>query len=296
MSARPVRVRTDVIDPWHVRAMRGLLDRDPDAVSRGDPLPLGWHWLYFRDPLPASSLGPDGHEARGAFMPAGDLPRRMWAGGSLHAIRPVIVGEPAELRSRVASVVEKTGRSGRLAFAKVRCELRQEGRPCVEEERVIVYREARQPCPDEHGAGPTSEGVEPPESPTGPALDRNRRRPAWAETFLPTEVTLFRFSALTYNAHRIHYDRSYAEAEGYPGLLVHAPLTVLALLNAAERRWGDAGSFEYRATAPLFANQPVRLVGRKAPEGSSGPSMIAEAIGPDGVPRVAGRFRRPGQL
>lgn len=295
MSARPARVCADVIDPWPVRAMRGLLDKDPNAVSRGDPLPLGWHWLYFRDPLPASSLGPDGHEARGAFMPTGDLPRRMWASGSLHAMRPVIVGEPAELRSRVAGVVEKTGRSGRLAFAKVRCELRQEGRRCVEEEQVIAYREAREPCADVRSA---EEGaVRPPRrrafDQNRPTPDQNRARPAWAETFLPTEVALFRFSALTYNAHRIHYDRPYAEAEGYPGLLVHAPLTVLALLDAAERRWGAAESFEYRATAPIFANQPVRLVGREASDGSTGSSKVAEALGPDGAPKLVGRFHRP---
>lgn len=273
---RSVRVRFDVIDPWPACAMHGLLDQDPDAVRAGDPLPLGWHWLYFLDPLPASSLGPDGHEARGAFMPTGDLPRRMWAGGSLHAIRPVIVGEPAELRSRVASVVEKTGRSGRLAFATVHQELRQADHPCVKEEQRIVYREAR-----------------PGQSPRTPRQARNREpcKPcAWEETFLPTEVALFRFSALTYNAHRIHYDRPYAEAEGYPDLLVHAPLTVLALLNAAERQWGAAGTFKYRAQAPLFANQPIRLVGREAPEGPSGPSKVAEAIGPDGVPSLAGKL------
>lgn len=269
------RVRLDVIDPWPARAMRGLLDQDPDAVRVGDPLPLGWHWLYFRDPLPASSLGPDGHEARGAFMPTGDLPRRMWAGGSLHAIRPVIVGEPAELRSRVDDVVEKTGRSGRLAFATVCQELWQGDHRCVEEEQRIVYCEVQ----------PTQQP--PPRTPT-PAP--NREQPAWEEAFLPTEVALFRFSALTYNAHRIHYDRTYAEAEGYPDLLVHAPLTALALLNAAERRWGTARTFEYRAMAPLYANQPVRLVGREATEGSSRSSKLAEAVGPDGVPRLAGRF------
>lgn len=273
--AGPDRVRFDVIDPWPARAMHGLLDQDPDTVRVGDPLPLGWHWLYFREPLPASRLGPDGHEARGAFMPTGDLPRRMWAGGSLHAIRPVIVGEHAELRSRVEGVVEKTGRSGRLAFATVRQELWQGNHQCVEEEQRIVYREAR-----------------PTQSPRTPTPAPNRGQPAWEEAFLPTEVALFRFSALTYNAHRIHYDRTYAEAEGYPDLLVHAPLTALALLNAAERRWGAARTFEYRAMAPLYANQPVRLVGREAPDGLPGSPKLAEAVGPDGVPKLAGHFSR----
>lgn len=280
MHAGSDRVRFDVIDPWPARAMRGLLDQDPDAFRVGDRLPLGWHWLYFREPLPASSLGPDGHEARGAFMPTGDLPRRMWAGGSLHAIRPVIVGEAAELRSRLESVVEKTGRSGRLAFATVHQELWQGNHRCVKEEQRIVYCEAQ-----------------PPASPCTPAPARDREQLAWEDAFLPTEVALFRFSALTYNAHRIHYDRAYAEAEGYPDLLVHAPLTVLALLDAAERRWGAAGAFKYRARAPLYANQPIRLVGRETPEGPSGPSRapsgpskVAEAVGPDGTAKLAGQF------
>lgn len=210
-------------------------------------------------------------------MPTGDLHRRMWAGGSLHAIRPVIVGEHAELRSRLESVVEKTGRSGRLAFATVRQELWQGDHRCVKEEQRIVYCEA-QPTPASQVHR------------TPPMPATNREPPAWEETFLPTEVALFRFSALTYNAHRIHYDRTYAKAEGYPDLLVHAPLTVLALLNAAERRWGTAATFEYRARAPLYANQPVRMIGRVVPEGSAGQSKIAEAVGPDGTPKLAGRF------
>ena len=273
--------------------MRGLLDQDPAAVSPGDPLPLGWHWLFFRDPVPASSLGADGHEARGAFLPSGDLPRRMWASGSLRALRPVIVGEPAEQRSRVADVAEKVGRSGRLAFVTVHHEVRQGGRRCVEEEQVIVYREARPRA--ETKTGPRADATQRPPQPVPsskepPEAAAELGAPVWEETFLPTEVALFRFSALTYNAHRIHYDRPYAEAEGYPALVVHAPLTVLALLNAAERGWGTAGGFEYRATAPLFANQPVQLVGREALEGPSGSQKIAEAVGPDGAPRLFGRF------
>ena len=154
-----------------------------------------------------------------------------------------------------------------------------------------MYREARPSDEPPEPVPPSGEPPKPvPPSEGPPEAAPELGTPVWEETFLPTEVALFRFSALTYNAHRIHYDRPYAEAEGYPALVVHAPLTVLALLNAAERGWGTAGGLEYRATAPLFANQPVRLVGREALEGPSGSQKIAEAVGPDGAPRLVGRF------
>ena len=125
--------------------MLALLDRDPDTQSEGDPLPLGWHWLYFKEPFRASHLGPDGHELRGGFMPEVDLPRRMWAGGTLRALRTARIGDPAELRSEISEVKEKRGKSGRLVFVTVAHTLVQGGHACVEEEQVIVYREAERP-------------------------------------------------------------------------------------------------------------------------------------------------------
>ncbi|MDE2793490.1 MAG: MaoC family dehydratase N-terminal domain-containing protein [Gemmatimonadota bacterium] len=261
--------------------MQALLDRDPDGLREGDPLPLGWHWFYFQQPLRASSLGVDGHERRGAFMPEVDLPRRMWAGGTLRSLGPVRIGERVELRSRVTGVEEKRGKSGRLVFVTVGQTVLQGGRPCVEEEQVIVYR----------GAGPRpTVGASAP----GPA-----REAVWNETFLPTSVTLFRFSALTNNAHRIHYDHPYAtDEEGYPDLLVHGPLTALLLLDAAERHGaGQVTRFRYRALAPLFVGRRITLVGRPglsrsggspSPAGrSSASERVVEALGPDG--RVAMR-------
>ena len=313
------RVQTDILAPGPSQAMRGLLDRDPRAISEGDPLPLGWHWLYFRQPRRASHLASDGHEVRGDFMPDVDLPRRMWAGGMLRALHRVSLGEPAELRSEVASITEKRGRSGRLAFVTVGHTVLQGGRPCVEEEQVIVYRE-RAPRPEaatarrqptrQRAAAPGQDG----ETADAAAADhvagadhlarvgdvssgiggRAGLTPEWTETFLPTTVTLFQFSALTYNGHRIHYDHPYVtEQEGYPGLLVHGPLTALLLLDAARRHSPrPVRQFRYRALAPLFVDQPITLAGQTASAGAeaSDPQeeRIVEALAPSGAVAMRG--------
>ena len=271
------RVRTDLLSPWPAQAMHALLDRDPAGIRDGDPLPLGWHWLYFRQPVRASHLGPDGHERRGAFMPDVGLPRRMWAGGELRARSPVRIGEPAELRSEIREVEEKRGKSGRLVFVTVGHAVHQGGRTCVEEEQVIAYREAQQPRDVRgHAQSTPPPDPQPADPAANPAAD-------WTRTFTPTTVTLFQFSALTYNGHRIHYDHPYAtEIEGYPGLLVHGPLTALLLLDAARRHCGAPPSrFRYRALAPLFAGEPITLAVR--PE-----SRRVEALGPAGTIAMRG--------
>lgn len=274
-QAHRTRVLTDTLAPWPSQAMLGLLDRDPGTLAEGDPLPLGWHWLHFREPVRASGLAPDGHEHRGAFMPEVDLPRRMWAGGTLRAVGPVTIGETATLKSEVLRVREKVGKSGRLVFVTVGQTLFQGGRPCVEEEQVIVYREAEQRL----AAAPARTG-------TTPAAD-------WTETFLPTSVTLFQFSALTYNGHRIHYDHPYVTVrEGYAGLLVHGPLTALLLLDAARRHSaGPVSQFRYRALAPLFVDEPITLVGRPGRESDDAarpPARIVEALGSAGSVAMRG--------
>ena len=216
-------------------------------------------------------------------MPDVDLPRRMWAGGTLRSLRPVVIGEAAELRSGVTRVEEKRGKSGRLVFVTVGQTVLRGGRACVEEEQVMVYRGAES-RPAARGGVAGSD----------PAPDA-----AWSETFLPTSVTLFRFSALTNNAHRIHYDHVYAtEAEGYPGLLVHGPLTALLLLDAAGRHGSKPVTrFRYRALAPLFVDQPITLVGwaeSARAEGGQPPSglvhgeRVVEALGPDGAVAMRG--------
>ena len=285
---RRTRVHTDILAPGPAQAMLGLLDGDPLGIAEGDALPLGWHWLYFRQPTRASRLARDGHEVRGDFMPDVDLPRRMWAGGTLRSLHPVALGEPAELRSEILSVTEKRGRSGRLVFVTVGHAVLQRDRRCVEEEQVIVYREPAPPSAAS-SAGTGGDGGVGRESDGHP-----EPAPEWSETFLPTTVTLFQFSALTYNGHRIHYDHPYVtRQEGYPGLLVHGPLTALLLLDAAQRHASAPVScFRYRALAPLFVDQPIELAGQAAPApaAESGPpkERVVQALGPSGAVAMRG--------
>lgn len=287
------RVRAEILSRGPAGMMQALLDRDADALREGDPLPLGWHWFHFKQPVRASSLGADGHERRGAFMPDVDLPRRMWAGGTLRSRGTLRIGERAELRSRVTAVEEKRGRSGRLVFVTVGATVSQGARARVEEERVIVYREG------ESGSAAGARSAAGRGSVAGDAARDPGQAPAtlWRETFLPTAVTLFRFSALTHNAHRIHYDHRYAtEVEGYPGLVVHGPLVALLLLDAAERHGArPVTRFRYRALAPLFVDRPITLVervgvvpgeGGRAREERS--ERIVEALGPDGTVAMRG--------
>ena len=311
------RVRTDGLTPGPAQAMLGLLDRDPLGIAEGDTLPLGWHWLYFRQPRRASRLARDGHEVRGDFMPDVDLPRRMWAGGTLRSLRPVTLGEPAQLRSRIVSVAEKHGRSGRLAFVTVGHAVLQGDRRCVEEEQVIVYREpapraaaattGQKSAPQKATTSGQGGGAAHPAGADGVASSGGgdargtrksggRREPApeWSETFLPTTVTLFQFSALTYNGHRIHYDHPYVtQQEGYPGLLVHGPLTALLLLDAAQRYSPrPLRRFRYRALAPLFVDQPITLAGQAltaaATESGSPKERVVQALGSSGAVAMRG--------
>ena len=296
-----VRVRAEILPRGPGAAMLALLDRDPDDLRDGDPLPLGWHWFHFARPVRASGLGADGHERRGDFIPKVDLPHRMWAGGTLRSLRPLRIGERAELRSSVDRVEEKRGRSGRLVFVTVTHAVLQRGRIRVEEEQVIVYREAGSRAAARRGVARPS-GDRSAASGTAQAAGAAAPDPdlAWHETFLPTAVALFRFSALTGNAHRIHYDHPYAtEVEGYPGLVVHGPLTVLLLLDAAGRHAREPVTrFRYRALAPLFADRPIRLVGRAgvagadeagpSPDGLAWGARVVEALAPDGTVAMRG--------
>ena len=263
--APSVRTVEDLLSPWPVQAMEALLDREPVAQA-GDPLPLGWHWLYFHQAVPSSELGPDGHPERGGFLPPVSAPRRMWAGGRLTALKPVVLGQPARLVSQVRSVEKKSGRTGPLTFVRVEHQVDQEGIAVVEEQ-VIVYREAQPVDKSE----PTR--VDP----------QSRPDPAWSRSFTPTRIKLFQFSALTYNAHRIHYDHPYVtEREGYPDLLVHAPLTALVLLDAAVQSGADPVSFEYRALAPSYVDHELVLEGFV--------DGALEARPPSGPPVVVGKL------
>ena len=236
----------DVITPNPYAALSATLDRDPAPPAPGTPLPAVWHWLYFLPVARRSEIGPDGHPKRGGFLPPVALPRRMWAGSQLEFHRPLRVGAAASRTSTIQSVEEKSGRSGALIFVKVRHVVRANGEECISEYHDIVYRQA--PRPGE----PT-----PPPKPA-PASS------TWEKRWVPDEVLLFRYSALTFNGHRIHYDRRYVtEVEGYPGLIVHGPLIATLLLDLLRWQRPDArvAKFEFRAVRPLFDIHPFFVCG-----------------------------------
>lgn len=245
------RTQEDVISLSTARALAAALDRDPDAIADGDPLPAGWHWVSFPPLTRRSDLGPDGVEARGSFLPPIPLPRRMWAGGRLRFPGVVRIGERATRTSTIESVRGKRGRSGPLVFVTVRHRVEGPSGVGVDEEQDLVFREEARAH-----RGPRAGDTPTPTFPDGP--------PDWSEAFTTDEVMLFRFSALTFNGHRIHYDHPYVtEEEGYPGVVVHGPLIALLLLDAAVRRGGRTPKlFSYRAVAPLFCGERFLVEGR----------------------------------
>ncbi|HET6829095.1 MAG TPA: MaoC family dehydratase N-terminal domain-containing protein, partial [Ramlibacter sp.] len=236
-----------------VRALTATLDRSDPAPHAGTPVPPLWHWLYFLPMHAASEIGPDGHAKRGGFLPPVPLPRRMWAGGRLtwETGNPLRVGDAARRISRIASVSHKAGRTGGLVFVTVAHEVHNAHGLALTEEHDIVYRGAPQP------GDPVPEPV---------AAEQGA---AWQRELTPGEVLLFRYSALTFNGHRIHYDRRYVTgAEGYPGLVVHGPLIATLLLDLV-RRNSDAPvrSFAFKAVRPTFDGRPMRVNGNR--EGGS---------------------------
>lgn len=237
----------DRLDLTRARAMQAALDHPAPPLEAGDALPPLWHWLYFWEIAATSSLGPDGHAARGEFLPPIPLPRRMWAGGRVAFHAPLRLGEDCRRHSTIAKVEEKQGRSGPLAFVTVRHALGPpDGEAAVVEEHDIVYREA------------PGKDAPPPRGETAP------EESDWRQKVTPGPVLLFRYSALTFNGHRIHYDADYArEAEGYPGLVVHGPLMATLLLGAAERETGKPPRrFSFRVLKPAFAAHPLSLAGK----------------------------------
>ena len=239
--------RDDRVTAVPVVALAATLDRDDPPPRPGDPLPPLWHWLYFLPAVRQSDLGPDGHPRRGAFLPPVPLPRRMWAGSRLQFTQPLRIGERMARRSRIVDVTTKEGRSGKLVFVVVRHEIAGEQGPAIVEEHDIVYRDASRA---ESAVAPSS---------------RARTDAAWTRAIAPDDVLLFRYSALTFNGHRIHYDRRYVtEVEGYPGLVVHGPLIATLLVDLVRRQRPEAGitAFEFRARSPLFDGTPFTINGR----------------------------------
>ncbi|MGW4206037.1 FAS1-like dehydratase domain-containing protein [Streptomyces sp. NPDC004726] len=244
--------RTEILLPGPARALGALLDVPVPDLEGGGGLPPLWHWIYLLDRPAQADLGPDGHPVRGTVpAPPGPGRRRMWAGGRVRVRGALRCGEAATRRTRVLSVQEKQGRSGPLTIVVVGHQVLQDGRVVVDEEQDIVYREAVAAA--ERPAEPTGGGASDPTAAAGATAAVADGE--WAVGISPT--LLFRFSALTYNGHRIHYDRDYArDVEGYPGLLVHGPLQALAMAEAARARGCEGDQlFEYRLRSPLFDHQ-----------------------------------------
>jgi 3-methylfumaryl-CoA hydratase len=253
----------DEITAWPVRAMTATLDRNDPAPARGEPIALGWHWFYFLEAKPASELANDGHAKRGGFLPPVPLSRRMWAGGRIEFRRALRMGESARRDSEIVSVEPKHGKSGDLVFVSVRHTIVGSGEVTAVEEQDIVYREEAKP------------GESQPPGKTAPA------QAAWKRSLVGDPVLLFRYSALLFNAHRIHYDLPYVlEEEHYPGLIVHGPLQATLLLELC--RWNSSRpvkQFDYRAMSPVFHTETFSVNGNPSPDGSSAEVWTANEKG-----------------
>jgi 3-methylfumaryl-CoA hydratase len=245
--------RSDTVTAAPLAGLAATLDRidDPEPLP-GTALPPLAHWLYFLPQAPQREIGADGHPKRGGFLPPVPLPRRMWAGGRLQFERALRVGDEIERRSTITRVDAKHGRSGALVFVTVRHEIADARGVAITEEHDIVYRDHPQPGAPAPAAAP---------APTDEAFGR---------TIVPDPVLLFRYSALTFNGHRIHYDRSYVtEVEGYPGLIVHGPLIACLLLDLVRRELPGAHvrAFSFKAASPLFDIHPFSVCGKREADG-----------------------------
>jgi 3-methylfumaryl-CoA hydratase len=236
------------VTPVSIAALSATLDREAPEPKPGDPLPPFWHWLYFLPIHRQSELDQDGHLRRGEFLPPVPLPRRMWAGSRLEFHRPLRVGDRISRVSLISDVIYKEGRTGPLVFVTVRHQVSNTEGLALTECQDLVFRE-----------NPKS-GDPAPESKKAPAVSQ------WQHIICPDPVMLFRYSALTFNAHRIHYDRGYAtEVEGYPGLVIHGPLIATLLLELLHCNYPDAviSRFTFRSIRPLFDTAAFSVCGRR---------------------------------
>ena len=246
---------SDDITAAPLRGLSATLDRKDPLPVGGTAVPPLWHWLYFLPHQRQSEIGPDGHAKRGDFLPPVPLPRRMWAGGRLQWHQPVLrVGDAVKRVSRIESVTHKAGRTGDLVFVLVKHEVHNAQGLALTEEHDIVYRASPQPGDPVPPPQPAAQGA------------------AWTAEVVPDDVLLFRYSALTFNGHRIHYDRRYnAEVEGYPGLIVHGPLIATLLLNLLRNKLPAARllNFQFRAVRPVFDIASFKLHGTPAADGKT---------------------------
>lgn len=242
-------IQQDFISQAPVVALHATLDDPVSGVIKGQPLPLLWHWLYFLPSARQSEIGPDGHAKRGGFLPPVSLPRRMWAGSQIEFFRPICIGDQVTRISTITNVSKKDGRTGSLIFVTVRHEIRcnEVQDPALIEFQDIVYRESKKPT-----------DIDPPPI-------KAAKQASWQRDIVPDPVMLFRYSALTFNGHRIHYDRSYTTSvEGYPGLVVHGPLIATLLMNLVRINMPDSQvtRFKFKAVRPTFDLHAFKVSGQ----------------------------------
>ena len=246
LADRPALILHDPIDPWHAQALHAALGLPGAAPGMGDPLPPLWHFVYFREARARQDLGGDGHPALGGFIPDFGLPRRMWAGGRIDFLAPLRIGEAATRRSTIKEVALKDGRTGALAFVTLMHEISGPDGLAIREEQDLVYREAHDPAAPARALTPVIDEPAP-----------------WRESMTADAPLLFRYSALTFNGHRIHYDLAHAsETEGYGGLVVHGPLLAQLMAGlAASRSRRALARFSFRAAAPVLHDQRFEICG-----------------------------------
>ena len=253
------RTLDDILDPARATAMNAALGLARKEFKPGDALPSFWHHAYFWDIAPEERLGRDGHPRPGGFIPNTGLPRRMWASGIVHFHNPVVLATPAKKTSKIKLVDEKEGSTGKLAAVVLQNNIFQNGALAIKEDQTLIYRDAYDP-----------------EEPK-PHYDFTTEAPEVAEEIFFSSVQLFRYSAVTFNGHRIHYDAHYAEnGEGYEDIVVHGPLLAQKLIMFAEKHVGDLKQFQYRATSPLTVMENAILCGVK-----TGGGMRLWVEGPD---------------
>jgi 3-methylfumaryl-CoA hydratase len=240
--------RNDSMAPEQLQKFEALMNRDPSSITDGTQLSACSHWIYFTPALPNSQLAVNGNPLNDSLLPPVDLPRRMWAGGKIHFKKPLFAGVPAEKKSTVTKIDEKNGKTGKLCFVTLRHQISSKGVVAIDEEQVYLFRED-----SEQGAHPIR--TEP--------LDMDHD---WKKSTRPDAVQLFRFSALSFNSHRIHFDREYArEVEGYPDLVVHAPYLLLLMLDSFKTKHDGKviSEIEYTSTGPVYLGEQITIYGKE---------------------------------
>ena len=261
---------SDIVTAQLVKGLRATLFLDIGTPVTGDAAPFTVHWCLAQPVYPMSMLGPDGHPTRGGFLPPVPLPRRMWAGGELEFLEPLRVGDEATRSSRIADVTVKTGSTGTLCFVSVNHEITTSRGVAIRERQDIVYRDV---ATGGQNATPAKPAAAPPAA-------KHR------ESHISDPVLLFRYSALTFNGHRIHYDRDYVtKVEGYPGLIFHGPMQAALLVEFAAHLHGGIApkKFSYRGLQPLFEGGEFSVNANEIAEGLD--IWVANA---DGAPTMRG--------